>query len=439
MSTPIIVNGVEYLLYETVERIAPIFCRGSKRASMLIDRQKIDKPNYNFIKGKKNNNWELHNEEVKPGRYVKLAFKKEYIDKLPEVLAQKNSINDANDNGIPQQQYQYAPDIVRLDDNEKFKDADGNIIDIETRGERKHDKIYFRVKDVAAGFGMENLERSIDRDTSAYIHKEDYDYFIRRSFSNCVKVSDNKRELFLTYTGILRVLFASHSKNVRQFIKWATETLFTMQMGTKRQKRTLASTILGIDAQTIKDVFDTDANSLPCVYLFSLGYVRDLRTDMNIDAKYADDSVVCKYGYTKELSRRTAEHMKTFDAIRCAELRLKHYAHVDPQYLSKAETNIRTLMTTIDAAFKYQDMEELVILPQHLLKYVEEQYGSIAKNYMGHCAELITRLKDIESKHMYELSQERHKNDMLTETHKNELLNKDIEIMRVKLEYFEKK
>ena len=29
---------------------------------------------------------------------------------------------------------------------EKFKDNDGNVIEIETRGEREHDKIYFKVK-----------------------------------------------------------------------------------------------------------------------------------------------------------------------------------------------------------------------------------------------------------------------------------------------------
>ena len=44
-----------------------------------------------------------------------------------------------------------APQILNLEDNEKFKDANGNILNIEVRGERNHKKCYFKVKDVKKG------------------------------------------------------------------------------------------------------------------------------------------------------------------------------------------------------------------------------------------------------------------------------------------------
>jgi hypothetical protein len=68
-------------------------------------------------------------------------------------------------------------------------------------------------------------------------------------------------------------------------------------------------------ATVIKEVFSKDANTLPCVYLFSLGYVKDLRKSMTI---------VCKYGFTKELARRTSEHITNFTKIKGCDLKLKY-------------------------------------------------------------------------------------------------------------------
>ena len=54
-----------------------------------------------------------------------------------------------------------AYDIIYLDDNQKFKDENNNIIEIETRCKRSINKIYFIVKDVMEGFQMENLQNTI--------------------------------------------------------------------------------------------------------------------------------------------------------------------------------------------------------------------------------------------------------------------------------------
>ncbi len=54
-----------------------------------------------------------------------------------------------------------ATNIINLENNEKFHDNEDNIIEIETRGERKVDGIYFKVKDVINGFNMLNLDNTI--------------------------------------------------------------------------------------------------------------------------------------------------------------------------------------------------------------------------------------------------------------------------------------
>ena len=314
------------------------------------------------------------------------------------------------------------------------------MIDIETRGERKVDCIYFKVKDVMVGFKMDNLDDNIlDKKRGGYIEDNHYKYFNCKKPGKDGKKSDKiKKELFLTYEGILRVLFASHSPNVKPFIKWATEKLFTLQMGTLTQKEDLVSSVLGVNAKVIKEVFNADRNTLPCVYLFTLNTVKELRTSMNIDNTFTDDSVVAKFGFTKHLSRRTGEHITKYGKILNVNLKLKHYSYIDPQYMSDAEKDIKDSMTAFKINFNYENEDELVIIPKELLKMVDQQYDYIGKKYMGHISELITKIKELEDKnekqslnHQLEIQKVNHQLELSKEKYENSLLRKDLEIIKL--------
>ena len=67
---------------------------------------------------------------------------------------------------------------MKLKDEEKFTDCDGNIIEIETRGQRNYKKIYFKVKDVSAGFEMPRLQDAILNKDRGYQENIDYKYFV---------------------------------------------------------------------------------------------------------------------------------------------------------------------------------------------------------------------------------------------------------------------
>jgi hypothetical protein len=207
-------------------------------------------------------------------------------------------------------------------------------------------------------------------------------------------VNKTSKELFLIYEGILRVLFASRSPNVKPFIKWATETLFTIQLGSTEQKQELVSNVLGVNAKAIKEVFNADRNTLPCIYLFTLNTVDKLRDTMKIDSKYSSDSIVAKYGFTKDLSRRTGEHINKYNKLQNVDLKLKYYSYVNPQYISNAETDIRDYMIGFETKLNFDKEDELVIIPKNMVKMVEKQYELIGKSYMGHIAELITKIKN---------------------------------------------
>lgn len=418
----------EYVNSDYLFKHAPVYCKPVRSARELIRKKALKEFVYlKLIDGK----WtESNGASLK---LDKIFFKKSFVYTIPEI---NNDGKITDDNDI-----ELAPKLIKLKDEEKFKDADGKVIEIETRGARTVDGIYFKVKDVAAAFQINQMDHTIvNKTNNTYIEGKHYKYFICKKSNNITKKTIIKKELFLTYTGMLRVLFASHSPNVDPFVKWATETIFALQMGTNEQKRNVISSALGTDAKTIKEVFDTSTNTLPCVYLFTLGMVKDLRESMKIDKKYKDDDIVAKYGHTKDLSRRTGEHLATYGKINNVDLKLKHYSYMDSQYTSQGENDIKMFMEALNIGLTYNDYVELVVIPKDLMKLVEKQYQMIAKNYMGHISELITKVKDLEDKiekqkleHALEIGEIKHKLEIDASKHENEMLKKEAEILQMQL------
>jgi len=166
-----------------------------------------------------------------------------------------------------------APGIITLKKREMLKDNNGNIIEIEVRGTRDYDNCYFYVRDVAKGFGMKKLYDAVLHKNGNYTNMVDYKYFYLNK--NTLNSDKNKKvkKIFLTYTGLLRVLFVSRNKTVGKFIGWATKTLFTAHLGTTEQKNVLASKLMGISTDIVKEVFNKTSSTLPTIYLVSIGKV----------------------------------------------------------------------------------------------------------------------------------------------------------------------
>ena len=200
--------------------------------------------------------------------------------------------------------------ILELDDNEKFVDVDNNIIEIEVRGTRDIDDVYFKVKDVGEKFGLGDVTHTLLQQCSSFEKDNDYKLFkiikMIKNQSDAIKKNKNNRHLFLTFAGLTKLLFVSKSKNARHFQKWAIKVLFTHKLGTEEDKFELASSLLGVDPRIIKYAFSANYAKTPCVYLFSIGKAKDLLKD----DKYSDNDILCKYGCTDDLPRRTNEHEK---------------------------------------------------------------------------------------------------------------------------------
>ena len=413
-------NEIEYINCDDVFKKAPIYCKDSRNGRELIKNKKIK--DFIYVRLKENK-WIIS--DGKSYKYDKILFKKLFIDTIKEI----------NDPIITDAKYDTAPNIIHLDNNEKFRDNEGNVLEIETRGERQVNNIYFKVKDVMNGFGMDNLITTIidKRRIDSYCENIDYKYFNCKILGAAQKTTI-KKELYLTYEGILRVLFASHNKKVKTFIKWATETLFTVQLGEQDDKDNLASDLLGVNAKTIKDVFKTNSSKTPVVYLYLIGNANELLKKNN----YNKTDILCKYGCTNDIERRCSEHDKNFSKEFNTKIELLCFSIIESKYIFEAESNITQYFKS--NTIEYKNTQELLVINKKDITQIKQHYKMIQNSYIGRYDEMNNKISLLE-KEIIELNNKLLIKDkdieILIEKHKNDLKDKDIQILEYKIKLLE--
>jgi hypothetical protein len=393
----ITIQNKEYIESDYVLTHAPIFSKGCRSSRDLIRKKNISNEHFIYARFDKNVWTITFGKSVK---FDKVLILKSICDTIPELRKENDEII-RDDNGILK-----APEILHLNDNEKFKDAEGNIIEIETRGEKKYNKIYFKIKDIEKGFGINNLNAVLTNELSNYLVNKDYEYFIcekilchDKNISKSIEKTNKeiiKKYMFLTYEGLLRVLFTTKNNKTTPFIKWASEILFTVQIGNEIQKNTLISKMKGVSYSTIQELFNINASSVPCVYLTVFNTVSTLRTIMNIDDKYNDNDCVYKFGLTNSFEQRKNGHKSEYKEISdFIDFKLVQYAFIDPLYLSAAEKEISDLFK--DNIFSYKNHNEIVILSEKEMKYIKNAFELIATKYSGRNSELLKEIDTLKT------------------------------------------
>lgn len=353
-------------------------CRGVRN---IIEKRKIDEKYYVYAMYNKKKGW-----YISKSSRAKLLLRVKWVKKnIPKY-------NDDIENEIEE-----APEILILEDEEKFKDSRENILEIEVRGEKNKDKCYFNAKDIEKIFNINRLRDSITTKTSNYTNNNHYKYFICKNINSNDKLTTSKK-MFLTYKGVLKVLFSSRVTIAEHFIDWATDILFTVQMGTKKMKNKLVSDIMGVSAEAVKQVFKKSGEKFSCVYLFHLGNVKELREEMNIGKEIPNDHLVFKFGRTDDITRRTKEHIKTFEKCERIELKLKRFTYIDPLYVSDAEQDINSFFSMYGKDVRYNNSKEIVTVDPKYINEVEKRYKQIFNEYGGRTKELQFKVKELENK-----------------------------------------
>ncbi len=442
------INKRNYYLADDLINLNINILHGCKNGRRIIDEKSLTTNDYTFAKYI-NKKWISSNGSSY--KYDKVFIRKKWLD--------NKLIQDGDDEDDEEEleeeiedEILMAPGIITLKKSEKMKDNKGNILEIEIRGTREHDNCFFRVSDVAKGFGMNKLYESLMHKNSAYQNTIHYRYFYfsknpvingKSKKVDIIHKNKNKKvkskKIFLTYTGLLKVLFSSRNNSVNKFVGWAVETLFTAHLGTKEKKDILASKLMGISTDVVKEVFSKTSSTLPTLYLLSIGKVKDLRVALNIGKEYDDEMIVCKGGETEDLTRRIDEHNVTYGKMAGANLCLKWYNYIDPQFTSKAETELFHKFGLMNYKLSHPKYDELIIFAKKDMKNILNEYDTVALRYTGHIKEVKDKIKDLEN-HMIILKKD-NENDLLRKENElmakqNELIAKDrqIDVLKKELE-----
>jgi len=400
------IDAKKYYLADTLMLNNPSLFKGCKNNSRNIVTKKNIIPENKYIFAKKvKSDWIKTDGSSK--KFDKLFVSKRWYDNYDIIETE--------------------PDLIYLEDNEMFTDMDGNVFDICVRGERKFDKCYFSVEDIINRFHLKSLKKVImDKRFNGYVENVHYKYFYPKN--------KKTKNLYLTYMGILRLLFSSNRNNAEKFARWCAEILFTYHIGNIKQKHDLASKLIGVSSDAIKSVFNKTAIKVPVIYLFSIGIVKKLTTTLSLYSEndYNDDDYVCKWGMTKDFERRTKEHEITYGKLKNSNLRLLIFGYIDPQYISEAETKVKRLIESMNLKLEHEKYNELAIIPKNKMKTIKENFEMISKVYMGHITELVNKIKekDIEK----ELTQVKYEKELQKEIYEKELLKKEYEILKKDLE-----
>jgi hypothetical protein len=321
-----------------------------------------------------------------------------------------------------------APPILELEEEERFKDVNGNVIEIEVRGVKERNNIFFRLKDIMKAFEMPNLDITLREKTTSYEKGLHYKHFFIRVSQNMLFTTTIKKSLYLTYKGLLRVLFNSRKSNAEHFQDWAEDKLFTIQMGTKEKKDVLGANILNIKLENIRAVFSKYSQTFPCIYLLSLGKVGQLREDFGIASDIDDSLTVYKYGFTDDMKRRLGEHNRDYGKYQNVKIELELFSYIDPKYTSEAEGDIRDIFESFGKALKVQGRRELVTLNSKEFERIKKEYNRTGKEFAGVSEELHKENETLKieiGKLKYELTiqEERKQNEIaqLKLTHQLEL------------------
>ena len=371
------------------------------------------------------------NKIIKHREELKIAKKEKLKINITETRIERKHFDETN--------LKPLPDIVEIEEHERFKDADGNVFRIEIRGEKTQEGLFFKALD----FDKLHLSSKPTYDTftrigSDYVYDKHYAFFEEAHHNKhtphwCTNVTKNddvtqknddvtkKKVLYLTYFGVVKSLICSRSHKAKPFQKWAMTTLFTHQFGEEEEKDTLAASLIGVDHRTISSIFRCSSNVIPCIYLFTIGRVSDIRKycvknndPITLDG-YADDDVVYKFGRTEDLEDRTKRHGKTYGKM-TNDFALETFSYVDKALVSKAETSLNHYFEGMCMKVNDNKRVELVVIPKSKMKHVTEQFKNIQVMFEGNSKEYI------------------HQIDLMRSHFESELLKKDVEIQKKEVE-----
>jgi len=313
--------------------------------------------------------------------------------------------------------------------------------DLVLRGTRTVEGLFISIISVGKMFGVRDLCNNILKTKK---ENEDYVYLnVKITKNDQVKI---QRHPYFTYDNFVEYTFVSRKPNAKELRTKFTKILLVHQFGTLTQKKKLAKKLLGASVDEMKNVLKRDSSPVSCIYLLAVGLVKDLRSTMNIDSKYDDNMIVCKYGKTIDMERRIQEHSKTFSKYEC-NISVIYYSRVDSSACSKAESFIKNYINSMKLNFSFGKMAELAIMDKKTLDTsMKDHFFSIERTFCVENKDLVNQIKNLENENKLLKIENENKllkieNEKKNLENENKLLkaNHKAEILELKLQQYESK
>ena len=387
---------------------------------------------------------------------------------------------------------QALPDLITIEEESGFVDLYGKAIEIEIRGEKTLDGIVFKASDIEKAFGTDRLYNKITEPTGDYEYDLHYRFYasvsaetVDRFYASvspetvqdsCTVSGEHiiHKTLYLTYFGVVKYLFCSRVKRVEQFQRWALQTLFVHQFGTKDDKDAVAANLIGVKHRTIANLFRRSYQAIPCIYLMAIGKVKDVKRYFeenpsdpppNLKGR-EDEDVIYKFGLTKQLDRRYEEHAASYgkwsEGFECTR-----YLYVDPIYLCRAEAFVKRFFVQTGMILEDNKYIELAVIPKRRMSEFDECLKTANTVFTTQSKALLSLKEKTEVEHRLELETLRNReivllaektsdiaelrlehervlhslNQTIAEiksTHRIEMIEKENELLREKLAFYQK-
>ena len=436
----------EFYSAEDIKKAHNEFFVGCRSLRKSIDKHNIPPREYLYMKDKK-----IYDETYRlAALYIS---KKYYEEKIVDYKKPDKKKERLEKRQIKDEDIEDEPEEIYLEDYEKFKDDDGKIMEIKMIGKKNIDDIYLKVYDIGKGFDLQRINDTIIEKTSDYEYDIHYKYF---------KDSNTTRKImYLTYQGFVKLIFSNRSNYSIHLQSMIIKNLFTLKFGDDNSKQELIANMLHVNLQKVKDFFSKCCNKISCIYLFNLGTYDNLIDVFPNIKNHENKSSVYKFGFTNDIVRRCKEHELHYK--KC-DLQLNKYIMIKNEYLRESERDVKNFFVSNNYILNQNGYRELVVIPNNKINTVVEFYKNLydkygEKNVLNDNIKIkdltneldmkkselenkenLIKLKEIEYyRSLDKIRDLENEIKIMKIEHEKKLLEKDNELLRIKLELCENK
>ncbi|KAJ3165467.1 hypothetical protein HDU88_004264 [Geranomyces variabilis] len=320
-----------------------------------------------------------------------------------EPSADDGAGEDADQNAAPAD-LEDAPEVLSLEEAEKFQNEDGEPQEVETRGVRAANGIFFRANDVSLLVSEHRLwvTNRVTHPNSSFERGPEKDFV---SFKIVVGEDGSQRacsRLFLKYRCLVRVMNVSRTPAARRFCDWAAALLQAARMGSPEQRQEAAASILGTPLAKVREALSSFSPKPSGVYLLSLGTTMTLK----VKEEWLDVPVM-----RKTVKVGDHWHLSDYGRIRGATVELVKFIYIDSSHLTTCEATMAkysreagwVLRSSVHEVLqggskRFKPRVELAAVPKASLKHVQAFYDGKQATCGGNVKQFVAKLKALRTR-----------------------------------------